>query len=50
VERIETSPRLYARLAGFLYLIVIVGAHLPSSSFAAGLLCRGMPPLPRTTS
>ncbi len=25
MERIETSPRLYARIAGFLYLIVIVG-------------------------
>jgi hypothetical protein len=34
-ERItKASPRFYARIAGFLYLIVIVGDYSPRSSFA----------------
>ena len=32
----ETSPRLKARTAGLLHLIVVVGTYSPRSSFAVG--------------
>jgi hypothetical protein len=41
MERIEASPRLYARIAGFLYLIVIVGGIFAEISVRGRLVVHG---------